>query len=92
MPPPGQPLRSSDADPLSAAGRCHLDPAGQTVQTRCLIGLELPGSRSMPRPALTALTAPGEYLLLLDVVTPERGSLVASGADPTLVRITVLPT
>jgi hypothetical protein len=36
-------------------------------------------------------TAPGQYLFLLDVVTPERGSLVASGADPTLIRITVLP-
>ena len=39
---------------------------------------------------LTAPSTPGDYLLLLDVVTPERGSLVASGADPTLVRITVV--
>ena len=35
---------------------------------------------------LTAPSTPGDYLLLLDVVTPERGSLVALGADPTLVR------
>jgi hypothetical protein len=27
---------------------------------------------------------------VLDIVTPERGSLIASGADPTLVRITVV--
>jgi hypothetical protein len=39
---------------------------------------------------LTAPSTPGDYLLVLDVVTPERGSLVASGADPTLVRITVV--
>ena len=32
----------------------------------------------------------GDYLLVLDVVTPERGSLIASGADPTLVRVTVV--
>ena len=40
---------------------------------------------------LVAPTAPGQYLLLLDIVTPERGSLVASGADPTMIRVTVLP-
>jgi hypothetical protein len=40
---------------------------------------------------LTVPEAPGEYLLLLDVVTPERGSLVASGLAPALVRVTVLP-
>jgi hypothetical protein len=27
---------------------------------------------------------------VLDVVTPERGSLIASGAEPTLVRVTVV--
>ena len=40
---------------------------------------------------LVAPTAPGQYLLLLDIVTPERGSLVAAGADPTMIRVTVLP-
>ena len=40
---------------------------------------------------LPALAPPvaGDYLLMLDIVTPDRGSLVASGADPTLIRVTV---
>ena len=33
--------------------------------------------------------ARGEYLLLLDVVTPEHGSLVASGVEPTIIRVSV---
>ena len=40
--------------------------------------------------ALKAPKVPGTYLLLLDVVTPDLGSLVASGANPTLVRVTVV--
>jgi hypothetical protein len=39
--------------------------------------------------ALTVPAAAGEYLLLLDVVTPQRGSLAASGWQPALVRVTV---
>ena len=37
------------------------------------------------------LVAPeiGEYLLVLDVVTPADGSLLAAGASPTFVRVTV---
>jgi hypothetical protein len=31
----------------------------------------------------------GQYLLLLDVVTPESGSLAASGLEPSIVRVTV---
>lgn len=33
---------------------------------------------------------PGEYLLVLDLVTPEQGSLASMGVAPTLVRITVV--
>ena len=58
------------------------------------------GPADRPRPGKTAdatlelraPVAPGDYLLMLDIVTPEHGSLVASGADPTIVRVTVLPT
>jgi hypothetical protein len=38
---------------------------------------------------VVAPKASGEYLLVLDVVTPDDGSLVASGLDPTIVRVTV---
>ena len=41
---------------------------------------------------LTAPTAAGDYLLVLDIVTPDRGSLIASGGDPTLVRVTGVAT
>ena len=33
---------------------------------------------------------PGDYLLVLDVVTPEYGSLTAVGVDPTIVRVKVV--
>ena len=47
------------------------------------------------KPAETALPlavpdSPGDYLLLLDIVTPERGSLAAAGIDPTIIRIHVV--
>lgn len=36
-----------------------------------------------------APSAPGEYLLMLDIVTPQVGSLAAQGVDPTIVRVRV---
>jgi hypothetical protein len=75
--------------PLSAGAALPNDPAAQVVGTALPIGLK-PGVSVDASVALTTPTAPGQYLLLLDIVTPERGSLVASGADPTLIRITVL--
>jgi hypothetical protein len=47
------------------------------------------------KPAETALAlavpgAPGDYLLVLDIVTPDRGSLAAAGIDPTIIRIHVV--
>ena len=38
---------------------------------------------------LVAPTAPGEYLLVLDVVDPATGSLAAAGVPPGIVRVTV---
>jgi hypothetical protein len=35
-------------------------------------------------------TVPGDYLLLLDVVTPDYGSLTAVGVAPTIVRVKVV--
>ncbi len=36
-----------------------------------------------------APSAPGDYLLMIDIVTPEIGSLAAQGVDPTIVRVRV---
>src|SRR6266550_3116261 len=38
---------------------------------------------------LTAPAAPGEYLVLIDVVVPGTGSLAVAGVPPALVRVTV---
>jgi len=75
--------------PLSAGAKLPLDEARHSATTKLPFGLE-PG---VSLDAVLGLTAPdvaGDYLLVLDVVTPERGSLIASGAEPTLVRVTVV--
>jgi hypothetical protein len=40
---------------------------------------------------LFAPSAPGDYLLILDILTPEVGSLSAQGVDPTVIRVHVAP-
>jgi hypothetical protein len=72
-------------DPTAGDG-----PAAPDVQAPLPPGL-LPGATAATSLLLTVPTAAGQYLLVLDVVTPEGGSLVAAGADPTLVRVTVVP-
>lgn len=37
-----------------------------------------------------APSAPGDYLLVLDILTPEVGSLSAQGVDPTIIRVHVV--
>jgi hypothetical protein len=39
--------------------------------------------------AIFAPTVPGDYLLVLDILTPEQGSLIAQGVAPTVIRIRV---
>ncbi|MDH4141316.1 MAG: hypothetical protein OEV61_01785 [Chloroflexota bacterium] len=39
---------------------------------------------------LSAPVVPGDYLLILDILTPERGSLVANGVEVTIVRVKVV--
>ena len=74
--------------PLSADASLALGTGGQTASTTLPIGLA--PHRGVNRVLnLDVPNAPGEYLLVLDVVTPDRGSLVATGVQPTLVRITV---
>jgi hypothetical protein len=41
--------------------------------------------------ALFAPSLAGDYLLVLDIVTPEAGSLTAKGVEPTIIRVTVGP-
>ena len=52
------------------------------VRRTCPIGLA-PGATADAWLYLTSPEAAGDYLLVLDVVTPDDGSLVASGANPT---------
>jgi len=48
-----------------------------------------PGSEVTVHLALSAPTAPGSYLLVLDVASPLHGSLAATGIAPGVVRVTV---
>src|SRR4029078_12558892 len=61
--------------PLADGATLPTDPKAQAVSTDIPIGLA-PGKSFDADLALTAPTAPGSYLLLLDVVTPDGGSLV----------------
>jgi hypothetical protein len=66
----------------AAAGAASADPAALPVgmAPRDVVPAGL---------GVVAPTVPGEYLLILDIVTPDDGSLVASGLEPTIVRVTV---
>jgi hypothetical protein len=48
-----------------------------------------PGAAADATFTLTAPTAVGDYLLLIDVVTPRSGSLAVAGVPPGIVRVTV---
>jgi len=48
-----------------------------------------PGASVLVAFPLVAPTAPGEYLLVLDVIDPATGSLAAAGVPPGIVRVTV---
>lgn len=69
----------------------RLEPVGGgpdlgTVWARLAIA---PGATEQVSLHLIAPDMPGDYLLLLDVVSPSRGSLVAAGNEPVSVRVTV---
>ena len=49
-----------------------------------------PGKTKIFELALRAPSVPGSYALLLDVVTPDLGSLAARGVEPGFVRVTVV--
>jgi hypothetical protein len=48
-----------------------------------------PRAVAQPKLRLFAPSVAGDYLLVLDVVTPEIGSLTARGVEPTIIRVTV---
>jgi hypothetical protein len=48
-----------------------------------------PGARANAVFHLTAPAAPGDYLILLDVITPRIGSLAIAGVSPGIIRVTV---
>jgi hypothetical protein len=47
------------------------------------------GSVATPKLRLFAPSVPGDYLLILDILTPEAGSLTARGVEPPIIRVTV---
>jgi hypothetical protein len=66
------------------------DPSGEsrggTASVPAYIG---PGGSAVLELGLTAPATPGAYLLILDVVTADHGSLAALGVSPGLVRVVV---
>jgi hypothetical protein len=59
------------------------------VATSMLPAAMLPGASVAVAIPLLAPVAPGEYLLVLDVVDPKTGSLAAAGVPPGIIRMTV---
>jgi hypothetical protein len=62
--------------------------AAHGASTNLPIGLA-PGKSADAWLDLVTPDAAGDYLLVLDIVSPDDGSLIASGANPTVVRVTV---
>jgi hypothetical protein len=88
--------RSNEAPsrPLIVGHWVRLDPTLDNPVVVPDLRLRLEGSLAGGATAAVELAgaapaAPGQYLLVLDVVVPGRGSLVAAGGDPAMVRVTV---
>ena len=69
---------STTAAPVPAAASTELDSTIAGPGGSVAVALEV-----------TAPDSPGEYLLLLDTISPTRGPLSALGSAPALVRVTV---
>jgi hypothetical protein len=72
---------------VSASG----DPVPAAVSQRLEDVLMAPGGSTQVDLPLTVPTTPGEYLLLIDVVSPSSGALSSLGSQPAIVRVTVAP-
>ncbi len=73
---------------LGGAAGLPTSPGGAAATTLLPAGLA-PGASADLDLQLTAPAAPGEYLLVLDVIDPRTGSLAATGVPPGIVRVTV---
>lgn len=62
--------------------------AASVEAVRLPAGLK-PRKIAHPSLRLFAPSVAGEYLLVLDIVTPEDGSLTAKGVEPAIIRVTV---
>ncbi len=63
-------------------------PGGGTAIAILPVGLA-PGATATTVFSLTAPASPGDYLVVLDVVDPDAGSLASLGVPPGIVRVTV---
>jgi hypothetical protein len=76
--------------PLGAGSQVEVDAAAAaSVRPSELPAGFMPRSVTKVDIRMFAPSAPGDYLLLLDIVTPQIGSLAAQGVDPTIVRVRV---
>ncbi|HEU4673858.1 MAG TPA: hypothetical protein VFS32_13250 [Candidatus Limnocylindrales bacterium] len=79
---------SSHPDPPAATDGG--DASGTPTDASLRVFREIrPGERVEGTIAVIAPTTTGSWLLLVDVATPETPSLVATGSEPALVRVTV---
>ncbi len=79
--------RRSSRDGSSLSGATGASPAKE--RSAVLPPGLAPGASASVDFVLTAPTVPGDYLLLLDVVTAQGGSLAGAGVPPGIVRVTV---
>jgi hypothetical protein len=99
----GHERMQSTKDPDRSTPAVAADLVGHWVALGGGAVLTIPGEVSMRLPpglqpsqetdaalAIDVPTVPGDYLLLLDVITPEHGSLTAVGVAPTIVRVKVV--
>ena len=86
--PPDQPLvmpANLVATWVSVSGTAIPSPAVNPIPAEAA----KPGGEAIVRLRLTGPPEPGQYLLLLDVVSPSQGSILAHGGVPALVRVMV---
>jgi hypothetical protein len=74
---------------VDLGGAAGETPAGGSIATSILPAGFAPGASVIVDFRMTAPAAPGEYLLVLDVVDPRTGSLAAAGVPPGIIRVTV---
>ena len=77
--------------PLGADDALTQAAADATVAPAALPPALPPGKVVPASLSVVAPWAPGDYLVVLDIETPEDGSLIAAGVDPTIVRVKVVP-